>query len=98
MPISRRIPAHDAMPAADPAVLKERARLAWQAARQRSVLAPAICDKLWSDTIMMHRSECLFALLTDRANWIVHEAARPPASAKPHPRPRAGRLPTWGRR
>jgi hypothetical protein len=43
-------------PAADPWVLKERARKAWQAARQRSALPPVMVDKLWSDGLLAARS------------------------------------------
>jgi hypothetical protein len=107
--IAPTVPSHDAIPHADPVELKRRARLAWQRARVRSALSPAVCDRLWSETLlatrtaparvvatMMYRSEVLFSLLTDRANWLRHEDA--PQAATPHPRTRAGRMPRWDRR
>jgi hypothetical protein len=81
--ISRKVPAHDAMPVADPAVLKERAYRAWKTARERGALPAPTLDKLWSEgllamgdappqvrAVMAYRSECLFMLLVDRAGWL----------------------------
>jgi hypothetical protein len=109
--VARKVPSHDAIPNVDPVEPKRRARLAWQTARQREVLPVPILDRLWSEgllamgsappqvrAVMAHRSECLFALLIDRSKWIAHEPAQsPPASAEPHPRARAGRMPRWSR-
>jgi hypothetical protein len=96
--VARTVPRDDATPSGDPVALKARARAAWQAARQRGVLPPAVCDKLWADglmavrtapvavaAIMLHRSEVLFSLISDRAGWLAHEDTPPPA-VEPHPK------------
>jgi hypothetical protein len=107
--ITRKMPRHDAMPVADPRLLKERARKAWQAARQRSALPPVMIDKLWADgllaarsapagvaSVMMYRSEVLFSLLCDRGGWLQHDDA-PPRPASPHPKMHMGPRARWDR-
>ena len=106
--VARRVPSHDAMPNGDPVELKRRARAAWQRARQRGALPPAVIDKLWADglaaaqsapagvvAVMMYRSEFLFSLLLDRGSWLQHNDA--PSTSTPHPKLRAQRFPRWSR-
>jgi hypothetical protein len=81
--IARKLPAHDTLPNVDLAELKRRAYRAWQRAREREALPVPILDKPWSEAllamgeappyvraVMAYRSECLFALLVDRAGWL----------------------------
>jgi hypothetical protein len=101
--IARRLPAHDKLPTRDYAILKARARKAWQEARSRSVLSGALIDKLWSETliavqqaplhvrpILAYRSEVLFRLLVDRARWLDRDDPPPPPRLRPAPRHGAG--------
>jgi hypothetical protein len=94
MPLIAKMLSYDKIPAGtDPQALKDRARRAWQAARQRGALPEAMVDRLWADgteamrlappavrAVMAYRSEVLFALLADRAGWQDRE---PPAPLQP---------------
>jgi hypothetical protein len=89
--VARKLPDYDKLPTRDYAILKQRARSAWQEARSRSVLSGALIDRLWSETliavqqaplhvrpVLAYRSEVLFKLLVDRARWLDREDQAPP--------------------